>query len=264
MKLKSALRKAGMALGGLLLACNIGCSSRFTEAGILASEEGLEQHVEEPKAAKPAEARVKAWQYPVNLLGGAFVSGSAHEASHALAVLSMGKRIDDFCLPFVPNEYGQIMGYTISADLHDENPDSSDSQQSFMRIAGTLGEVALIESINYNLRNGNIPRNYQPFWATTSLVTRVLMLNNVVQGLNSPRVAHSANDFVGLEYNSGITVEQSAAAIGLYALLSAGRIKGELNAAIGRRYYPESKKKSARTDVVPSANGIAMQCRVDF
>jgi hypothetical protein len=254
MGLKNIIKKAGMALGGFLLACNIGCNAGFSEP-----EQRLEQAVSNELKIPKTKPKIKFLQYPVNILAGTFISGSVHEASHALSVLSMGKGIDYFCLPFFPNDYGRILGYTISNDLHDTNPNSSNDQKAFYRIAGTLGEVALIENINYNLRNGNISKSHQPFWATTSLVTRALLLNNALTGLNSPDVLHSPNDFRGLENVSDITVEQSAGAIGLYTLLNYGRIRDEFNAATGRKRYPENRKRKSCIEAVPCQRGLALQ-----
>jgi hypothetical protein len=259
MGLKLMIKKAEMAIGGLLLACNIGCQARFQEAIV---GDGLEQAVQPQIEAK--EKKTPLWQYPVNILGGIFVSGSVHEGSHALAALSMGKKIEEVCLPFMPNDYRQVLGYTISDDLNDTHPDSSNNQKAFYRIAGPLGDVALIESINYNLRNGKISKNHQPFWATTSLATRALLLHDALKGLYSEDVLHAINDFRGLENVSGITVEQSAGAIGLYTLLNYKKIKQEFNAATGRKYYPENKKRESSIEAVPVNNGLALQYRRHF
>jgi len=265
MKLRSIIKKTGLVLGGLLLACNIGCNARVQETR---ASPGLERAVSasflETPLEKPFEKhckdkqRPKYWQYPLNVLGGIYVRALTHENAHALAALAMGEEITEYHpFPFIPNKWGMNFGYIIVPGI----TEMSNEEKAIYAGAGPLADIVLIEGISKNLRNGRISRNHQPFWATTSLATRTLLLANAIQGGNGWKYD---NDFEILEEATGVSTKESLALVSLYTLLSLGRIKDEFLAATGRKYYPESRKKKACIEAVPVDRGIALQYRRHF
>jgi len=213
----------------------------------------LEQKLEKPIESISAKPRkMKMWEYPTNILGGIYIRTFAHENAHALTALAMGEEITEYHpFPFIPNKWGMNFGYIIVPGI----ADMSNEEKAIYAGAGPLADTALIEGINYNLRNGKISRSYQPFWATTSLATRTLLLANAIQGANGWKYD---NDFEIIEEATGFSAKESLAVVSLYTILSLGRIKQEFDAAIGRKYYPEKESKKGQIEVVPAGSGLGL------
>ena len=161
MGLKSLLKKASIGIGSLLLAGNLGCnSSRYHSNTDLQRSQPLEQENLEDKIvdSKPYEPELWRYIFPLNIFGGLLLKDFTHESSHAIAALACGAEIEDYHpIRFISGKYSEQSSSGAYVKIRDEDYfNASNNERAIMHIAGSVADAALIETINYNLRNGNI------------------------------------------------------------------------------------------------------------
>ncbi len=247
MSLRTILKKAGLTLGSILLSCNIGCNS-LNYQNTNPTPINLEEKVSKPK-------RLKAWQYPVNILGGYFLTAVEHESSHILTGAFYDAKFERLEVPY---EDGEGNTYACAV-IWNTYPEIGSTEDTMIKLAGPLGQRLFVETINYNLRNGKISQKYQPFWATTSLIARYLLLDSVAGALQEKK----DNDFYIVSENTGIKPETLAGIVLLDVALNSGRIAKELKVALGRDIYQTREQKS-RVDLIPTQNGINLTYTRNF
>jgi hypothetical protein len=257
MRIKSLLRKAGTALAGLLLASNIGCRSGLEYSHVSPRQNrNLEAEVEleaEPTASLSCQdfsrerKRLKFWQYPVNLIGGFCFMVGEHEASHVLAATLVGTKVKrvDFL--------GEYIAYVCY--VPETMPDPFSLEYTFLSGAGPIGQRALIEAINYNLRKGNIDKGNQAFWATTSLLSRYYLITEALSGLKG--IHGDGGDFSGVSGSTGVNPEIILGVVVGDALLNIRRIAKEFKVALGLGHYPVRSERKQSLDLVPTGNGLS-------
>jgi len=274
MSLKSFLRKAGTALGGLLLASNIGCRSGLEIASSVSPRQNrdLEAEVEleaEPRASLSQASqglscedfvrekkRLKAWQYPINLVGGWYTNRflieiAGHEGGHALAGTLVGAKVKSFEL--FPEYEGKT--YVACTNFEPETlPEPDSSAFTFILLAGPIAQRACIEAINYNLRSGKIDKKNQAFWATTSLIARYELLQYAVREGYNP-----VSDFHRASENMKIAPETFVYLIFLDGILNGKKISKEAEVALGLGHYPVRSERKQSLDLVPTGNGLSLR-----
>lgn len=259
MRIKSFLKKASLALGNILFSLNIGCNSLNSFQNTDVNErQSLEQITEQEILEHERPLGLKAWQYPINFIGGYFISALEHESNHVLAATLYGTKIDRIEIP-----YADIEGNTyVCAVIYDKEtcPEPGSTAKTMMSLAGPLGHRMFVEAINYNLRNGNISEKHQPFWATTSLITRYIIIDIVVGALEEK----TQNDFNTVSENTGVSPEAIMGIVLLDLALNYKRIAKEFRVAIGRNYYDTKQEKKGRVDVLPFPNAIGLCYTLDF
>ena len=262
MRLRSLLKKAGIGLGSLLLAGNLGCnSSSYNPNTDLQRLQPLEQENLEDKIVYSEPDELSLWRYvpPLNILGGLLLRDFTHESSHAVAALAIGMEIEDYHpIRFISGKYSERQtGYVKVTDESYVN--ASNTERAIAHIAGPVADIALTEVINYNLRNGNVSEAYQPFWATASLVSRWCLVGNAIFGVKG----QMGNDFCGFAEYTGVSEKTSLGVVLLYTALSAKRIKKELEVVFGGDPYPVNTRKSG-VDLIPYKGGLKVSYSLHF
>lgn len=158
-------------------------------------------------------------QTSLNLFGGLVLHNTIHESTHYIVADSLGGNIDEISIipPYYYYDY-------------DDNEDFTNNERTTTAIAGPLASVALSETINYNLRNNNVDREYQSFLATTSLISRLSLLSTA---FNNKRF----NDFDEISKHSDIPRNNLVGLTLLYTALNYKRIVKEFNVAFRGDYY---------------------------
>ena len=260
MGLRSLLRKAGIGLGSLLLAGNLGCnSSRYHSNTDLERQPVEQKDLEQLTEYKPKSRKgLKLWQYPVNLAGGFFTHILAHEGGHAVTALAHGVGIEEFhSYPGVVN--GEFHGGWVRYEPESYH-DTSPQERALMSIAGPTADIALAEVINYNLRNGKISEKYQPFWATTSLMARGGPLWIAIGSLKGSKL----NDFAHFEEHTGVPKETMASLVFLYTALNAKRISKEFKVALGKDSYKYNPGGKGELNLLPYKDGLMISYNLNF
>lgn len=257
--LRNLLLAGSIGLGSILSTMNIGCNKEhypYPTNYIEPQSVSLEDKVNFEKQKK-----LNVLEYPLNILGGLLIRDFTHESSHAVTALAVGMEIDDY--NFIRFNHGKYSEYqqcwvtVIDESWHN----ASDNERAAESISGPISDMALTEVINYNLRHGNISERYQPFWATTSLIYRWCSLFNAIKGLTKEQ--ETLSDFNTFAENSGISEETSLGIVALHAILSAKRIKKEINVAVGRDSYP-TNKSNKNVELFPIPDGLMARYVLNF
>jgi len=247
---KGIIKKANLSLVSILLACNLSCSKTCFKTPPAKPE--LEILVRKKSIKKARNMRkLVAQDYAKNFVGGVYLSVLMHEGMHKSLLDYYGYGIDEFILPFFPNEYSNSIlgGIQPSTERHDPK------KYSRVLMAGPIGDVALAETIGYNLRRGNIPRRYQSFFATASLLSRTELLCNAFQGMSEPSML--GNDFAYFSYLTKTDPQRWFNLVALYTAISIPKMIDEAKVAAGIKSFERAETKKGALITYPSKHGLS-------
>ncbi len=162
-----------------------------------------------------------------NVVGSMFISTLFHELSHLLTALAEGsKKVYGF-YPYPHISKGRLCFGEVLYDMASLSP----LEKILSVLAGPLSNVAVSEVVNYSLRSGKVPKRYQSFLATLSLVSKAFLANIAAT------TYLNRNDFSFIERFSSIPGEVMTGLTAVYLLANYKRIIKEVKVALGKEYY---------------------------
>lgn len=163
-----------------------------------------------------------------NVVGSMFISTLFHELSHLLTAVAVGSKK---VYGFYPYPHFSNTGKFCFGEVIYDFAGLSPLEKSLSILVGPLSNVAISEAVNYSLRSGKVPKRYQSFLATLSLVSESILANIAVTTyLNQ-------NDFSFIERFSSIPSEVMTGLTAVYLLANYKRIIKEVKVALRKDYY---------------------------